>query len=442
MSPSILYHFGVVQTRRWSEHHDLANADLSWQYKGWPLSVEGADLSTVGALGLNLFRDNFMFPVMVLAEDAMAHNISTVARFCAEHDISLAPHGKTTMSPELALRQLEAGAWAITASTASQARIFRAFGVPRILIAHQVIDPAGVLWMWDELATDPEAELICLVDSLDGVRLMEAALDGRPAGRPIDVLVELGMLGGRTGCRTIADAVAVAERISVSDRLRLVGAEGYEGIIHYRGDDFSEVDRFLTSLRALVDELSAAGRFDHLDEVIVTAGGSMFPDRVAAVLGSGWQTGRPVRPVIRPGGYVTHDSVLYAVSGPFGVREPMASYDALQPALSLWSYVISCPEPDFALLGFGKRDVSFDIDLPVPVIVRRGDTAASLDGELVVFRLNDQHAYVRVRGDVQLAVGDIVGCGISHPCTSFDRWRAIPLVNRRYDVVGAVRTFF
>jgi D-serine deaminase-like pyridoxal phosphate-dependent protein len=426
----------------WPQHHDLANGDLSWQYKGWPRSVDGADLSTVRTLGLNLFRDEFMFPVMVLAEEAIAHNIATVARFCAEHDISLAPHGKTTMSPELAHLQLDAGAWAITASTASQARIFRAFGVPRLLIAHQVIDPAGVAWMADELAANPEVELICLVDSLDGVRLMERALQDRPRGRPIDVLVELGMPGGRTGCRTIAEANAVAAGIAASGRLRLVGVEGYEGIIHYHGDDFSDVDRFLTSLRALVEELAAAGRFDHLDEVIVTAGGSMFPDRVVALLGSGWSLGRPVRPVIRPGGYVTHDSVLYAVSGPFGARAPMAAYAPLQPALSLWAYVVSRPEPELALLGFGKRDVSFDVDLPVPVIVRRGGPAETLDGELEVFQLNDQHAFVRVRRGFELAVGDIVGCGISHPCASFDRWRAIPVVDRTYDVVGAVRTFF
>jgi D-serine deaminase-like pyridoxal phosphate-dependent protein len=423
-------------------HHNLANTDATWQYKGWPRAIDGADLATVGTLGLNLFDDDFMLPVMVLVEESVAHNIATVARFCAENNISLAPHGKTTMSPELAHRQLAAGAWAITAATTSQARIFRAFGVTRILIAHQVIDPAGVRWMWDELEADPRVDLICLVDSLDGVGLMEAALRGQPAGRPIAALVELGMPGGRTGCRTITEAVAVAERIAGSDRLRLVGAEGYEGIIHFKGDDFTEVDDFLTSLRALVEQLAARDMFDHLDEVIVTAGGSMFPDRVVAVLGGDWDIGRPVRAVIRPGGYVTHDSVLYAETGPFGVRPPMDTYAALQPALSLWSYVVSRPEPTLALLGFGKRDVSFDVDLPVPVLIRRGDRMDRVDGQVEVFQLNDQHAYARVAVGFEVSVGDLVGCGISHPCASFDRWRAIPVVDRDYDIVGAVRTFF
>jgi D-serine deaminase-like pyridoxal phosphate-dependent protein len=391
---------------------------------------------------LNIFDDDFMFPVMVLAENDVAHNIDTVARFCRDNRISLAPHGKTTMSPELSHRQLDAGAWGITASTASQARIFRAFGVPRIVIAHQVVDPAAVRWMWDELTSTPEADLICLVDSVEGVGLMEAALDGRPDGRPIDVLVELGMPGGRTGCRTVEQAIEVATRIEESKRLRLVGAEGYEGIVHYQGDDFTQVDTFLATLRELTERLGAAGLFDHLDEVIVTAGGSMFPDRVVSMLGHGWNLGRPVRPVIRPGGYVTHDSILYTESGPFGVRAPMDSYAQLQPALSLWSYVVSRPEPDLAVMGFGKRDVSFDIDLPVPVAVRRHGRMKPANGELDVFDLNDQHGFIRIAAGFELEVGDIVGCGISHPCASFDRWRAMPLVDGSYNVVGAVRTFF
>ncbi len=429
-------------TATWRRHYDVANADLQWQYKGWPLSPGNADLDSIADAGLNLFDDDFMFPVMVISESALAHNIDTVARFCADSGVSLSPHGKTSMSPELSHLQLEAGAWAITASTASQARIFRAFDIPRILIAHQVVDPAAVVWMADELDAHPAVELLCLIDSIEGVDLMEAALAGRPAGRPIGGLVELGMTGGRTGCRTLEGAVAVAERIAASDRVRLVGVEGYEGILHFGGDDFSEVDEFLGRMRDLTEHLAAAGHFDHLDEVVVTAGGSMFPDRVVAILGSDWDIGRPVRPVIRPGGYATHDSKLYLDSGPFGVRPPMDTYAALRPAFTLWSYVVSRPEPDLALMGFGKRDASFDMDLPIPETLRRDGEMHDVEGRLEVFELNDQHGFVRIAPGFDLRVGDVLGCGISHPCTSFDRWRAMPVVDDAHNVVGAVRTFF
>jgi D-serine deaminase-like pyridoxal phosphate-dependent protein len=426
----------------WPLHYDVANSDLAWQYKGWPRFVDRANLQTIGDEGLNIFADDFMFPVMCLAETALNHNMTTLARFCSDNEVSLAPHGKTTMSPELIHRQLDAGAWAIAASTASQARIFRAFGVPRILIAHQVVDPAAVRWIWDELQANPDVEMICLVDSVEGVEVLESALTERSDGRPIDALVELGIESGRTGCRTVDEAIAVAQRISASSRLRLVGAEGYEGILPFQGDDFSKVDTFLTQLKGLTERLSERGLFDHLDEVVVTAGGSMFPDRVVAILGGKWNLGRRVRVVIRPGGYVTHDSIHYEESGPFGVRPPMDSYPALQPALSLWSYVVSRPEAGLALLGFGKRDVSYDIDLPIPVSVRRDGQVRHLNGELNVFELNDQHAFVLVPDDFDLAVGDVVECGISHPCASFDRWRAMPIVDDEYNVIGAVRTFF
>ena len=429
-------------TAAWRRHYDVANADLQWQYKGWPLSPGSADLGSVGSSEFNLFDDDFMFPVMVISESALAHNIDTVARFCEDSGVSLSPHGKTSMSPELSHLQLEAGAWAITASTASQARIFRAFDIPRILIAHQVVDPAAVVWMADELDAHPTVELLCLIDSVAGVELMEAALAGRPAGRPIGGLVELGMTGGRTGCRTLEGAVAVADRIAASDRIRLVGVEGYEGILHFQGDDFSEVDEFLGRMRDLTERLAAAGHFDHLDEVVVTAGGSMFPDRVVAILGSDWDIGRPVRPVIRPGGYATHDSKLYLDSGPFGVRPPMDTYAALRPAFTLWSYVVSRPEPDLALMGFGKRDASFDMDLPIPKTLRRDGEMHDVDGRLEVFELNDQHGFVRIAPGFDLRVGDVLGCGISHPCTSFDRWRAMPVVDDAHNVVGSVRTFF
>jgi D-serine dehydratase len=311
-----------------------------------------------------------------------------------------------------------------------------------VLLANQVVDPSALRWVSRELQAFPDFHFTCLIDSIECAELMETVLASLPRGRPVDVLVELGLESGRTGSRTVDEAIRVATRIGRSERLNLVGVEGYEGILHYAGDDFTAVDGFLHRVRDLTERLDSQGAFDHLTEVLVTAGGSMFPDRVVEILGRDWNLNRPVRTIIRAGGYVTHDSILYAESGPFGVRAPMDQYPALIPALHLWSYVLSRPEPGLALAGFGKRDVSFDVDLPIPLYHRRGETTANLNGELEVFGLNDQHAYIRVPPDFDLAVGDIVGCGISHPCASFDRWRAMPLVDDDHNVRGVVRTFF
>ncbi len=416
--------------------------DLEQYYKGWPAATGPGHLESLAATTPNLFTGDFLFPVATISARDLEHNLTTVSRFCNDTGISLAPHGKTTMSPEIIQWQLDAGAWAITAATASQARMLRAFGVERILIAHQVIDPAAVRWVWDELAAHPRVEILVLVDSVAGVELMERALSERPEGRAIDVLVELGAPGGRTGCRSVDEALDVAVRTSSSPRLRLVGAEAYEGIWHRSDDSLGAVDELMGELRLLMQRLEDLSLVDHLDEIIVSAGGSMYPDLVVTGLDGEWAMPKPVRLVIRPGCYVTHDSRLYAESSPFGVRSPMDTYPPLRPALTIWSYVVSRPEAGLALLGFGKRDASYDVDLPIPVTIQRGEQPERLAGELEVFGLDDQHAYVRVPDGFDLSVGDVVGCGISHPCTTFERWRAIPLVDIELNVIGGIRTFF
>jgi D-serine deaminase-like pyridoxal phosphate-dependent protein len=336
------------------------------------------------------------------------------------------------MSPELFARQLAAGAWAITAATPSQARTYRAFGVERILLANELVEPASLRWVAAELAADASFELYCLADSVDAVRAMERALaNGTP--RPLRVLVELGLTGGRTGARTVDDALAVAEAIGRSGSLELAGVEGYEGIVH----DDARVDAFLGELHGLLDRLVAGGAFDARDEIVVTAGGSIYFDRVAELLAS---TDPRVRIVVRSGCYLTHDDGLYDEHSPLGSHGP--ARERLRPAFEAWAAVLSRPEPGLALVGMGKRDVPHDAGLPVPLRARGGAGLREVRGAMEVVDLNDQHAYVRLDPADPLAVGDLLGCGISHPCTAFDKWRLIPVVDDDYGVIDAVHTFF
>jgi len=103
--------------------------------------------------------------------------------------------------------------------------------------------------------------------------------------------------------------------------------------------------------------------------------------------------------------------------------------------------VLSCPEPDLAIVGFGRRDAPFDAGLPVPLRLRREDAETPLCGRARVEQLNDQHAFVRTEPGL-FAVGDLAGFGVSHPCTAFDKWRLLPVVDGDYAVTGAVRTYF
>lgn len=420
---------------------DVLDERVDWRHKGFPPLAD----TTVGGVreqGWSLLAGDLPPPVMVLKEDALDHNVDAMNRFCEAHGVSLAPHGKTTMAPQIFQRQIDAGAWAITAANVSQVRVMRGFGVNSVLLANQLVHPGALRWVARELAGDPSFSFLCLVDSEPGVALMEESLAEAPQARPIRVLVEIGAEGARAGARSDDYAIGVAEAVRRSRYLELAGVEGYEGVIKASQAASREeaVNRFLRRLRDLSAELDQRGAFAHLDEVVVTAGGSVFFDKVAEIAGA-TPLSKPRRVVLRSGCYVTHDHGVYDRNSPMGSGS--ASEEHLLPALEVWGEVLSRPEPGLAIVNMGKRDAPYDSGLPVPRrLLRRSRELEEVDGSaLDVTAMNDQHAYVSL-GDLRLEVGDLVGCGISHPCTAFDKWRTVPLVDDGYAVTGAVRTYF
>ena len=407
--------------------------------KGFP-AVEGPmPVGDIAGHGWTL--SDLPTPVMVLREGALAHNLSLMAEYCRAWGVDIAPHGKTTMAPQLWDRQLQAGAWGITAATVDQARVMRSSGVARVLLANELVDPVSIAWVAEQL-TDPAFELLCYVDSDRGVDILEAHLRARRPHRPLSVLVELGFDGGRTGCRTIPEAVHVAGRAASSDVLHLAGVAGYEGTIcHDRSPEcLALVLSYLDRLRELTRTLIDAGTFDGAERIVCSAGGSAFFDLVVDRLRGPWPGGADVHMVLRSGCYLTHDSGIYERVSPLPARDGERGF---HPAMELWGSVLSRPEPGLALLGFGKRDVPFDIDLPMPQMVRSSDGDTRLaEGLLTIVELNDQHAYARVDPGLSIDVGDRVRCGLSHPCTAFDKWRHIPVLDDDDRVIDAVTTFF
>ncbi len=416
---------------------------VDWRYKSFPAGPP-TPIRDVRERGWNVLGGEFMLPVMVLKDSALRHNSRLVASYCKRHDVLLAPHGKTAMAPQLLKLQLDDGAWAVTAATMSQVRVWRAFGMHRVILANELVEPASARWVGSEMAADPDFDFFCLVDSVPGVSLLDSALGETALKRRMRVLLEVGPEGGRTGCRTHEQAIEVARAVAGSRHLALAGVEAFEGVIHAENvrATIGAIDAFLEDMRALVVELDAAGLFAQAPEVIVTAGGSAFPDRAVAELGSRWELKRPVRLVLRSGCYLTHDAVHYHDLSPFGGR--ISETGPLEEALEVWGAVLSLPEPGLALLGFGKRDVSYDLELPVPRFVKTAgpQPPRPLRAEASIFALNDQHAFMKVGPEANLKVGDLVGCGISHPCTAFDKWRLIPVVDDGYRVVDAVLTYF
>jgi D-serine dehydratase len=416
-------------------NHDLIAAATSARPKGFPLR-------SAARTGWSIFDDDVPYPVALMFESAIEHNSATMRAYCERHGVSLAPHGKTTMAPALFRRQLRDGAWAITAATTWQARTMREAGVGRVLIANEVVVPGELEWLADALADG--FEVCCYVDSVAGVEIMDETLGHTIEGRTLPVLVELGIVGGRTGARTVADGMAVAAAAHRSPYLSLTGVGGFDGILGAIGDRTAGevVDEFLDQIVELAEAIDAKGWFEPAPEVILTAGGSAYFDHVVDRLSRAEIT-EPRRVVIRSGCYISHDDGVLHQASPMGETPRTGHDEHLEPAIEVWGVVLSRPEPTRAIVGIGKRDASTDGLLPlVKKVRRRGSRRIEPATPRRVVEVNDQHSYLDLDPSDPLAVGDLVGFGISHPCTTFDKWRAIPIVDDDYRVIEIADTLF
>jgi D-serine dehydratase len=425
----------------------IENETLDWRFKGCPQAAFGQRIADVGGLGLDVLRGEGPLPVAVLKRSALEHNALWMRRFLETAGARICPHGKTTMAPQLFERQLRDGAWGMTAATVAQLRVYRAHGVKRVILANQLVRAGDIEYVLGEIERDPEFDFYCLVDSVEGLaRLAEVA--GRSSRvRPLQVLVEVGARGGRTGVRGVEAGIALCHAVAAAaPNIALRGVEAFEGIF---GGDQASLER---NVGALLDDVVAVARGAESERcfapgtVLLTAGGSAFFDLVVDRFSrAGLAATTDI--VLRSGCYLTHDSHHYE-DFLARMRERSATAAALgeglRPALEIWARIQSIPEPGLAIATFGKRDASYDIDLPRPAWWFRPGSHGKpqrVEG-CSVLRLNDQHAYVKLPDDHPLRVGDLMGFGISHPCTTFDKWSLLFEVDDDYRVVGAIRTFF
>ena len=419
---------------------------LNATFKGYPGHLAPIDLKDVAQQQWEVLKGDLPFPLAVIRQSALQHNLQWMQNFCNERGLDIAPHGKTTMSPELYQLQLDAGAWGISFATVFQASLGARNGVKRIIIANQVyqmpdLDALAVL-----LSSDPKLRIYFLVDSMAQLEAIQAWRDKRHSDTNFTVLIEMGIQGKRTGCRNHEQALTLARRIKSTAHIQLCGIETYEGALATCNHAHDQEN--VAALMARVQQLAVACEAEDLfenSEILLTAGGSAIFDLVAQDLKPHLK--RPARGILRSGCYLTHDHVQYRKMLQC-VGERLNLRETLKPALEVICSVQSCPEPGLALLTMGKRDVSYDLDLPIAIWrAQLGGTAMqSIPAHWQIKELNDQHAYLRFDASSPAAEqpqqGQLVGCGISHPCTTFDKWRWMPVVDDHYRVINAISVNF
>ncbi|MEV7134153.1 amino acid deaminase [Arthrobacter sp. NPDC093128] len=427
----------------------LDDVRLDWRHKAVPATANGTTHAGFVAAGHSLA--DLQTPLLTLDARALGGNADRLASWCKEHGVLLAPHGKTTMAPQLWTEQLNRGAWGITLANFAQLRVAREFGVRRLQLANSLTDPHAIEWVANTATED--APILSWVDSVDTVEVIGRTLAAAGSGAVLDVLVELGGTGGRTGARGVDAALDVARAVSASPHLRLVGVSGYEGSLAHTADQASlaAVRGYLGRMRQLHEELLDGGLYGS-DAVILTAGGSAYFDDVVSVLSpcitAGDRPGDPgngprVELMIRSGAYIIHDDGFYRGISPF-------SRDGGEPfraGMHGWARVVSQPEPGLAILDAGKRDLPVDEGLPRPQLIgpALGGPMEPLAGAEIT-AVNDQHCFMTFdAGTTSVRPGDVVRLGLSHPCTALDKWTLIPVLadtDGDRTVVDLIHTFF
>ncbi|TKT69605.1 alanine racemase [Aquamicrobium sp. LC103] len=418
-------------------------AKIDGAIRGVPVDLPDFSDDSVAKLGWRPEAGDTGLPVLTLDRAAYLNNVDAMFTYAAAVGVDIAPHVKTPMAPALADDLAARGAWGLTVADARQAFVFLKAGFRKLVLANQIGGARSGQRLGRMLARFPDAEMILFVDGVEALAAVNAA--GEAAGRPLDVLVEVG--GARAGARTIDDVAGIVSAATRASFVRLSGVAAYEGASATADADGTR--RAIAGLHALAGEaLALVRQAEPGRRLIISSGGSSFFDLVVADLAELARADGNTRLLLRSGAIFFHDHGVY--------RRGLAELDrrrgfapaglgpasmAFRPALRIWAEVLSRPAATLAICGMGMRDVSFDQGFPEPLAAwREGRRIAP--AERTVRKLNDQHAFLAIAPDDGLEVGDIVEFGISHPCTCIDRWRWIFELDEAGSVRRLVPTFF
>lgn len=414
-----------------TNYHNAENYQPSYGEKSQPYQLDSQQ-------SFSLIHDQVSLPAAVIQQSRIENNLEWMQRFAARHQVKLCPHGKTTMTPALFRQQLAHGAWGITVATPAQAQIAAQAGAKKVIIANQVVGKANMAIIAN-LIDSHEIEVFVCADSERNINALASFFAAREL--KLNILIEFGVAGGRCGCRNQEQVFELAQLIQRHSHLTLRGIEVYEGVIH--GDNAEQAVRdFINKTIALCRELNRDNLVEHTP--IVTGAGSAWYDVVSECLANL----DDLEAIIRPGCYAIHDTGIYLDAQ----NKVMARADKnqgaacdlggdLQSSLEVWAHVISKPEQGKLVVAMGKRDVAFDAGLPIPERAYRDGQAIEL-GKLVTTAVMDQHAFIQTEDGCPLDVGDIIAFSTSHPCLTFDKWRAIAVCDDQYQVTHWVETRF
>lgn len=418
------------------------------RWRGFPTGYAPLPIAQIGDRGWRPQDGRMALPLISLDLAAFEINIEAVMRHLSTEGALIAPHAKTPMSVAIARRLQEAGAWGATVADARQASVMLEGGLSRLILANQVGGIGGARRLASLLWHHPLAEVHVFVDSIEGVDALAAAWKSeskRGKGMaPMGLIVELG--AGRAGIRDDQAAMDLVEHISTLPPelgLRLSGIAGYEGAATVADPDESQ--RRVDALMQRMADLHGAvrSRLGPGAPLILTAGGSLWFDRVLARLGPVASSDGRTRLILRSGALFFSDHGVYKRGLAAMEGRGVGLAGRIMPALRLWAEVLSVPETNLIIAGIGMRDAASDQGVPMPLKIWRDGHDMGAADHLFIEKFNDQHAFMRMNAaGLRPAVGDVIEFGLSHPCTNLDRHRLIWGLDPDHRVRCALPTSF
>ncbi len=418
-------------------------------YRGVPPGTGAISSQDIASCNWSPARGEMALPLLSLNQGVLKENISTMMAIVAHFGITIAPHGKTPMSPALASLLVDAGAIGTSVADLRQAEVMLEGGLNRILLANQIGGQSAVNRLVQLLQHYPDTHLQLFVDAPEFIDHLERWYTEVPSLPAIELLIEIGC--GRGGVTSEAAFSALVQRINAvqDDRIILKGIAFYEGTC--MRDDITVTEQNLTELFSRVDRCLdiLQSNMDGNHSITLSAGGSSLFDYVIEHFNQVRVNHPDTRLMLRSGACFfsdhgnIHDRLMrIAKRGKLGEEMSARIVNAFKPALRLWAEVISKSSDGMAICGLGMRDSSIDQGLPVPIrLWRDGAIVAGLEASSQTMKLNDQHSFVSVK-DVEFKVGDVIEFGIRHPCTCIDKHNIIYSLDANSVVVGAFETFF
>ena len=402
---------------------------------------------------LNILQENVQFPILSIDKKILINNIKIMNNFAKNNNAILAPHCKTFMSPQLIKHHFKE-TWGVTISNNQQLSSIIKLNIKNIIYGNLITNESNLIQYLNIIKKYKNiSNIYYCIDSLFGLNLLIKLIKQNNYKFKIRILIELGFKNGRCGIRNLKNFKEILENLKNSPENIIVnGLFFYEGAINNKQiiTITKKIKNIIKFTLVCHNELINNNIYKDKNNII-TAGGSEYFDLVTSYFKKYNFKNNP-KLILRPGSFIAYGHGHYENKISHLRKRNLISKLSkknnifFQPSITLWSHVISIKDKGIAIINFGKRDVSFDLGNPIPLNIYRNSKILkefkNIPNNLKIFKLNDQHAFLKFNKNIKLNIGDLISFGVSHPCITFDKWRYFYIIDKKFYIIDIHKTFF